>query len=315
MSSVADQIDPETREVFEALEDLFGLFNSIGPDVDPIREIFAAQVALANKELPPFDGTIVEVSVPGILGNPEVPVRICRQNGAAHPEAVLIWLHGGGYVVGTADDMAVYRYTPIMTVVSVDYRMAPEHRSPAAAEDACAAIEWVAANAESLSLDPGRIVIGGASAGGGLTAGTALMNRDRKGPNLLYQMMLYPMIDDTHDTVSGHLDLPKYTWTRDMSMKAWSVYAEKGGATPYAAAARAKDLSGLPPAYLMTGGLDLFRDETVAYASRLMAEGIAVDLAVFPGALHAFDVLAPDSSVSKRTTAHHLNALHHILAR
>lgn len=315
MSSVVDQIDPEIREIFETLEDLFGLFNSIGPDVGPIREIFAAQAALTNQDLPPFDGTIEEVSVPGFSGNPDIPVRICRQNGAAHPEAVLVWLHGGGYVVGTADDMAVYRYTPTMTVVSVDYRMAPEHRSPAAAEDACAAIEWVAANAESLGIDPGRIVLGGASAGGGLTAGAALMNRDRKGPALLYQMLIYPMLDDTHDTVSGHLDLPKYTWTRDMSMKAWGVYAEEGGASPYAAAARAENVSGLPPAYMMTGGLDLFRDETVAYASRLMAEGIAVDLAVIPGALHAFDVLVPDSKLSKRTLSHHLDALHHILAR
>ena len=315
MSGIEDRIDPETRSVYDAAAPFFEAFESIGEDMSAIRAGMAAMSAQTKEQLPPFDGTEEERMIPGLSGSPDVPVRIYKQNGAQYPEAVMVWVHGGGYVVGSADDMSVRRYTPTMTVVSVEYRMAPEHRSPAAAEDTCAAINWVAANAEELGIDPTRIILGGPSGGGGLAAGAALMNRDRGGPGLLYQLLIYPMIDDTHDTPSGHMDLPTFTWTREASMRAWAIYAEKDGASPYAAAARAEDLSGLPPTYLMTGDLDLFRDETITYASRLMAAGVPVDLAVFPGALHGFDSFASESTVAKRANAHQIEALKHVLAR
>ncbi|MDA0338759.1 MAG: alpha/beta hydrolase [Proteobacteria bacterium] len=315
MGSAADQFDPEIRAVLAAGPERAVALELIGPDMTASREAWKSQLDAWRSVLTPFNGTEEKRLIPGLPGNPDVPVHIYREDGVEFPEAVLVWVHGGGYVLGTAEDPMVRRYTPMMTVVSVDYRMAPEHRSPAAANDTCAVIEWVAANAAELGIDPKRIILGGPSGGGGVAAGAALLNRDRGGPELLYQLLIYPMIDDTHDTPSGHLDLPPYVWTREISLRAWSLYVEEEGATPYAAAARAEDVSGLPPAYVMTGDLDLFRDECINYASRMMAAGIPVDLAVFPGAPHGFDLQAPDTTIAKRAIAHMLETLHHVLMR
>jgi len=182
-------------------------------------------------------------------------------------------------------------------------------------EDVCAVIEWVVAQAEKLGIDPGKIIIGGASAGSGLAAGATLMNRERGGPALLYQLLIYPMLDDTHDTPSGHMDISKEFWNRDVSMVAWSMYAEEEGASQYAAPARATDLSGLPPAYIMVGDMDMFRDEDIAYAQRLSAEGIAVDLVVVPGGPHGFDSFSPEAAISKRTAQHQMACLAEVLSK
>lgn len=312
MASFDELVD---KEVLAGYAPVMGDFlSSIGPDMAPLRALRAEQLAEAMKDMDPFRGTIEEQTLPGLSGNPDVPVVIYRADEMLYPDAVMIWLHGGGYVLGAAEDVAVYPYTALFPVVSVEYRMAPEHRSPAGVEDACAAIEWVASNAAELGIDPSKIILGGPSGGGGLAAGAALMNRDRGGPSLLYQMLIYPMIDDTHDTPSGHLELPRFVWTREVSLRAWSMYVEEEGEPScYAAAARAKDLSGLPPAYIMTGDLDLFRDEDLIYANRLIAAGVPVDLAVFPGAPHGFEMLAPKAQVSRRAMAHRLEALKQVL--
>ncbi|MBI1182009.1 MAG: alpha/beta hydrolase fold domain-containing protein [Alphaproteobacteria bacterium] len=313
MKTVKDRIDPEVAPAFpEAVGEIFAL---IGPDMAAARAAGNGRLDDTKAGQYPFDGTTERRTVPGLDGDPDVPVVIYRDPRALWPESVLVWLHGGGYVIGAADDPWAFRYTPLMTVISVEYRLAPEHRAPAAPRDACAVIEWIAANAAALGLDPARIVLGGPSGGGGVAAGAALLNRDRKGPALLYQLLIYPMIDDTHDTASGNLDLPPGVWTRDVSLTAWSLYVEEAGASCYAAAARAQDVGGLPPTYVMTGDLDLFRDECIRYASRLMEAGIPVDLAVFPGAPHGFDLVVPEATVSRRAIAHQLDALKQVLSR
>ncbi|MFN3231991.1 MAG: alpha/beta hydrolase [Alphaproteobacteria bacterium] len=313
MSSYKDRVDPELLPGFSPeIEAWFGM---IGPDMEPVRKMGEEMLKMNQQNLPPFPGSEEVVTIPGLNGAPDVPVRCYRPETPKYPDAAMVWLHGGGYIMGAAEDPSVYRFTPLMHVFSVDYRMAPEHRSPAAAEDSCAAIEWVAANAAELGIDPRKIILGGPSGGGGLAASAALLNRDRGGPALLYQFLIYPMLDDTHDTPSGHMDIPAWTWNREISLRAWDMYVEEDGATPYAAAARATDLSGLPPTYIMTGDLDLFRDEDIDYAKRLSAAGIPVDLAVFPGAPHGFDLFAPDAAVSKRANAHMIEALEQTLSK
>ncbi len=312
MPSFDERVD---KEVLAGYAPVMGDFlSAIGPDMAPLRALRAGQLADAMKDMPPFRGSVEEQTVPGLSGNPDVPVVIYRADEVLHADAVMVWLHGGGYVLGAADDIATYPYTAILPVISVEYRMAPEHRSPAAAQDVCGVLEWVALSADSLGIDPKKIILGGPSGGGGLAAGAALMNRDRGGPSLLYQLLIYPMIDDTHDTPSGHMDLPPFVWTREVSLRAWSMYVEEEGPSCYAAAARAKDLTGLPPAYIMTGDLDLFRDEVLIYANRLIEAGVPVDLAVFPGAPHGFEMLAPKAQVSQRAMAHRLEALKAVLA-
>jgi len=312
MSDFDKRADKEIMAAFPPGMD--DMFNAIGPEtMGPIREAGAMQFEMLKSQMPPFPGREEKIMIPGLNGAPDVAIYLYQQDDCIQPESVMIWLHGGGYVLGQAQDMASLRYTPMMTVISVEYRMAPEHRSPAAAEDVCATIDWVVANAEELGIDPSRIIVGGASAGGGLAASAALMNRDRGGPDLLYQLLIYPMIDDTHDTPSGNMDLPDIVWNRRISMLAWDMYAEEGGASPYAAAARADDLSGLPPAYIMVGDLDLFRDEDIAYASQLSATGIAVDLAVFPGGPHGFDMFTPDAALTKRALSHQMDCLRAVL--
>lgn len=314
MPTFEELVDPEVRKAYTP--EMGDFLAAIGPDMVELRKLRAAQLREAMKDLPPFSGTVEEKTIPGLPDTPDVEVRIYRQDEIMFPDAVMVWLHGGGYVLGSSDDPPVYRFTPLFPVVSVEYRMAPEHRSPAGTQDACAAIEWVAANAEELGIDPTKIILGGPSGGGGLAAGAALLNRDRGGPELLYQFLIYPMIDDLHDNPAGNMDLPPYVWTREISLRAWSMYVEEDQEPSYyAAAARAPDLSGLPPTYIMTGDLDLFRDECLTYARRLMETGIPVDLAVFPGAPHGFELLAPHATVSKRANAHMIEALKAVLSR
>ncbi len=313
MSYFDDRVDPEIIAAMPPGMDR--MLGSIAPDsMVPIRQDRRSLLMQAIDDRPAFAGRQQNMTAPGLNGGPDVPVIFYQHEDAQYPDTVLVWLHGGGYVMGDVEDLTVHRYTPLMSVLSVDYRLAPEHRSPAAVVDVCAVLEWVAREATSLGINPSRIILGGPSGGGGVAAGAALLNRDRGGPSLMYQLLIYPMIDDRHDTPSGHMQIPPQFWTRDVSMLAWSMYVEQDGASIYAAAARAGDVQGLPPTYIMVGELDLFRDENIAYAQRLMAAGIAVDLALFPGAPHGFDMLVPDAAVSKRALQHQISALRQVLA-
>lgn len=229
----------------------------------------------------------------------------------------LLWMHGGGYILGAGDDYMGKSIAEIAgcTVISVDYRLAPEHPFPAAPEDCHAALLWVAKNCSQLSIDPERIAIGGESAGGGMAAGVALMNRDRNGPALAFQLLMYPMIDNLHHTPSGMIeDYP--IWSRQTSLNAWEMYlngAPGKSASPYAAASRATDLSGLPPTYLCVGALDLFRDENIDYMQRLMGAGVPGELAVYPGVFHGANFFAPDAHICKKMQKNLIDAVKVVL--
>ncbi|MEU4658929.1 alpha/beta hydrolase, partial [Streptomyces sp. NPDC023723] len=238
---------------------------------------------------------------------------VCRPAGpAAAPRPVLYHVHGGGMVLGTnraglAEPLS-WAAELGAVVVSVEYRLAPEHPHPAPVRDAYAGLRWTAGQAAELGADPERIVLVGASAGGGLCAALALLARDRGGPRPAGQLLMSPMLDDRGDSPSARQMAGLGTWDRSANETAWTALlgAARGGpdVSPYAAPARARDLSGLPPAFLDVGSAETFRDETVAYAGRLWQAGGAAELHVWPGGCHGFDALVPNAALSHaaRTT-------------
>jgi len=206
-------------------------------------------------------------------------------------------MHGGGMIVGNldADNVLLSEYVEQIgcVAVSVEYRLAPENPHPAPVEDCYAGLVWTVEHADELGIDATRLAIGGGSAGGGLAAGTALLARDRGGPALCYQMLVYPMLDDRNTTPSSYEITDLGIWDRAANIGGWQALlggqAGTEGVSPYAAPARATDLSGLPPAFIDVGTADLFRDEDIDYAQRLMRAGVPVELHVYPGAYHAFE--------------------------
>ena len=202
------------------------------------------------------------------------------------------------------------------TVFSIEYRLAPEHPFPAGPEDCYASIKWLMTEQSGYDINLHRVALGGASAGGGMAAGVALMNRDRNNFSLTLQLLIYPMIDNLHATSSGQYENHP-VWNLRTSNNAWEMYLSGipgEDASPYAAASRADDLSGLPPAYICVGSIDLFRDEDVDYATRLASSGVATELAVFPGVYHAAEAFAPEAAVSQRMTQSFMAALKDSLA-
>lgn len=239
-------------------------------------------------------------------GQPRLRLRIYRPKNAANPAPAMLWLHGGGYVIGTPemDDHACIEFARSLglIVVSVDYRLAPAHPFPTALEDAWAALNWMAAHAQKLALDPARIAIGGASAGGGLAAALAQLACDRGGIQPAFQLLIYPMLDDRTVLREDIQDKEFLVWPRSSNRFGWESYLGQScgedHAPPYAAPARREDLSGLPPAWIGVGTLDLFHDEDVDYAKRLQDSGVQVALEVVSGAFHGFDVLRPRSALA-----------------
>lgn len=224
-------------------------------------------------------------------------VRLHRPVGVAGPAPALLWIHGGGYVIGSAkqDDGLCRRFAHELgiTVASVDYRLAPEHPYPAALHDCYAALTWLAGLP---AVNPSQVAIGGASAGGGLAAALALLARDRGEVAPVLQLLTYPMLDDRSSTTP---DNPAYRlWNPGSNHFGWAAYL--GDADPdEAVPARHDDLSGLPPAWIGVGTNDLFHDEDLAYAERLDHAGVRCDVEVVPGAFHGFDLMAPKAPVSQ----------------
>jgi acetyl esterase/lipase len=234
-------------------------------------------------------------------------VRLFRPAGAPEPTAALLWIHGGGYVIGSAqqDDAlcAAFCRTLGVTVASVEYRLAPEHPYPAPLEDCYSALTWLTGLP---AVDPSRVAIGGASAGGGLAAALALLARDRGEVTPAFQLLVYPMLDDRS---SGDPANTNYRlWNARSNRFGWSAYL--GDADPRVAVpARREDLSGLPPAWVGVGTNDLFHDEDLVYADRLKNAGVACEVEVVPGAFHGFDLVAPKLQVSRRFFAAECGAL------
>jgi len=232
-----------------------------------------------------------------------LPLRVFSPPGPG-PHPAIYWLHGGGMIAGSVElDTAYCASLCARTravVVAVDYRLAPEHPFPAPLDDALAGLEWLVASAVDLGIDPQRVAVAGSSAGGGLAAGLVLLNRDEAGLPLAFLYLMYPMLDPSHSSGSAREFSSIPTWNRAHSEFAWSCYLG-GAASPYAAPALAQDLTGLPPALVQTGELDLFRDEDISFAARLLQAGVPTELLVYPGAYHGFELNCPDSAVGARS--------------
>jgi acetyl esterase/lipase len=248
-------------------------------------------MASLTADLPPNDRVQSEDRmIPGPDGD-DLRVRIHRPIDQSEVLPCFYHIHGGGMIIGSVDgedlQLAVFVEQVGCVVVSVDYRLAPENPNPAPVEDCYAGLVWTAEHADELRIDPTRIAVGGESAGGGLAAATALMARDRNGPDLVLQYLIYPMLDNRNETPSSREfagDWPG--WPREMNYLGWeALLGESTGGDellPYAAPARSKDLSDLPPTYIDVGGLEVFRDEDIDYAKRLMQAGVDVEFHFTP---------------------------------
>jgi acetyl esterase/lipase len=225
-------------------------------------------------------------------------VRLFRPVGITEPTPALLWIHGGGYVIGSAlqDDPLCHRFSRRLgiTVASVEYRLAPEHPYPTPVEDCYSALTWLAGLP---SVDPRRVAIGGGSARGGLAAALALLARDRAEVTPAFQLLVYPMLDD-RSSATGHNPNHRL-WNARSNHFGWTAYL--GDADPQVAVpARRDDLSGLPPAWIGVGTHDLFHDEDLAYAERLRNAGVQCQVEIVPGVFHGFDLWVPKAQVSQR---------------
>lgn len=244
-------------------------------------------------------------AVPGSEGDPDIALSVYKKADHRVDSPGIYFIHGGGMVSGhhqVVDIVLPWIDAVDAVVVSVGYRLAPEHPDPAPINDCYAGLLWTAAHAAELGFAPDQLVVAGQSAGGGLAAGTALLARDRNGPALAAQLLICPMIDDRNQTISSHQIQGIGIWDRASNASGWTALLGDRRGTDnvsiYAAPARATDLSGLPPAYLDCGSAEVFRDETVAYASGIWAAGGMADLHVWAGGFHGFDMLAPAAAVS-----------------
>jgi acetyl esterase/lipase len=312
--AILHRLDPELAPVFTArlVVDL--------NDIDGARKQRAEMLAALGVAEPSTTVSHSDHLAPGVDGNPDVMVRVFRPIGVplSEPLPCVYWTQGGGYVL-TAPDLDDAWCAGLVdahrcVVVSVDWRRAPEHPFPAAADDCYAGLVWTVTNAAELGVDAARIVIAGHSSGGGSAAGLALIVRDRAEFSLAHCMLIYPMLDDTNSTNSSYEVTDAQVWSRASNEIGWRAYLGDTYGTehvsPYAAPSRMVDLSGLPPTSILTGELDLFIDENLIYAQRLMHARVPTELYVYPGAPHAFDRMVPDAAVSRQFYADRDAVLH-----
>ncbi|MEU8798728.1 alpha/beta hydrolase [Spirillospora sp. NPDC048819] len=263
---------------------------------DPLKARTAMRDLVAALGEPETDGRadVEGRTIPGPPGAPPVPVRIYRPRDAPRPVPVLVYFHGGGFVTGGLENehgrCVKFAAEDGIAVVSVGYRLAPEHPYPAGFEDCYAATAWAHEHAAGFGGDPARVAVGGGSAGGALAAAVALRARDEGGPPLVFQMLLYPVLDDRMDTPSMRAFTEPPLFNRTDVEHMWRHYLGGRADVPaYAAPARAADLGGLPPAYVLVAEFDPLRDEDLAYAHRLIVSGVPTEVHHVPGACHGFD--------------------------
>jgi acetyl esterase/lipase len=304
--------DPEVADALEALAESSGPLPAPPPvgDVETRRVALNAMLEQANNVAQRIDDEveIIDYEVTTADGT-RIRARWYRLPSSTNRAAVL-YLHGGGMILGSVPifDGPVSRYVARtgVAMLSVDYRLAPEHPHPTPVEDAYAGLVWLASHASELGIDPDRIAIMGDSAGGGLAAGVAILSRERNGPGLARQILLYPMLDDRTDKPDPYI-APFAGWGYDDNVTGWNALLgerhEDSQIDPAAAPARLIDASGLPPAYIEVGQLDIFRDEDITYALTLSRAGVPVELHLHPGVPHEYDAIAFEADVSRRALA------------
>lgn len=265
-----------------------------------------------------IEGILIEnVQVPREEGQTRIRLRLYKPASISTPTPALLWMHGGGYLIGRPkqDDASCIQYVRELgiTVVSVDYRLAPKHPFPAGLDDCYSALKWVASHSEQLGIDPKRIAVGGNSAGGGLATALAQLAHDRQEIKPVFQLLVYPMLDDRTVLRTDIDDSNNITWNQKSNRFGWESYlGQECGAKDvpaYAVPARREDLSGLPPAWIGVGALDIFHDEDVAYAQRLKECVIECEMEVIPGAFHGFDVFDPQVPIVQGFRKSQINAL------
>lgn len=300
---VPDGIDPELARTAQLQPDL--------DYADPrrARAGLARATKISRYARPAQDESALAIAdrlIPARDGSPDIPVRIYGRSGPARRSPALVFLHGGAFVAGDLE-LEHVRCVQLAdrtgaVVVSVDYRLAPEHPFPAGVQDCYDATVWTASHADELGIDSALLAVGGISAGGALATAVAMMARDLAGPPLILEMLLYPVIDDAMATVSMRTFFDTPGWNQPNSVHMWRHYlgADGGEVSPYAAPTRATNLSDLPPAYVLTAEFDPLRDEGIDYAVRLLTAGIPTELHQFRGTFHGFDAAAPVAACSVR---------------
>ena len=299
-----DGVDPELRAPLEQLRVMFpgGLYA-----IEDLAERRRVDGLLAAEMLEAVKATQTcsteDALVRGPAGCPDVPVRIYRPRRLRPASPAVFFIHGGGMCLGDLDyehGTAVRICEELeVLVVSTGYRKAPEHPHPAQVDDCYAALSWMSRNATSLDFDPDRLAVFGGSAGGNLALAVALKARDLGGPALSYVMALYPMVDHRPPTAPVDEDTAVGPWDRRANTEAWDWFLAGREPDGYAAPLHADDLSGLPPTFVDVGTADLFRDENLALAQRLLAAGVSTELHVYPGVYHAAEHFSPDAEVAR----------------
>ena len=300
------QVAPELRGAL----DMF-----IGGELSLAEALPQRRLAMAEMPRPPLTAELEAVSVeerrvPGLNGAPDVRLLLYTPPGAdAPPRPAILHVHGGGYVLGTPElNDGMNRAISLeadCVIASVDYRLAPETTFPGALEDCYAGLQWLVGQAEELGVDPARIAVAGESAGGGHAAALAIYARDQGGPALCFQLLDCPMLDDRTCAAEPHPHAGHFVWTRETNWFGWkSLLGVEPGAAEVPAngsPARVEDLSGLPATFISVGALDLFIDESLDYARRLIRAGVPVELHVIPGAYHGYGNAAGSPQAQENT--------------
>lgn len=310
-------VDTETSAFFLNPATAFVINESTLPAMrEGLGKLFAADVDTTGV-------VIKEKLIPSPNNAPDVKVYIYSPEGNTKPIPGYLDIHGGGFILGTATMgkgtcVQLARELNIV-VVSVEYRLAPEHPGTAEVEDCYTAFLWMHEHGHEEHIDASRLAFGGASAGGGLSAALGLLVRDRKQIKPIFQLLIYPMLDDRTCLRDSHGHTGEFGWTPEQNVFGWSSLLGKGTAlgsedtSYYLVPARAKDLSGLPPTYISTGALDLFLEEDIEYARKLIAAGVPTELHVYPGMAHGADSFVPSAKLSKRFKRDYVDALRHFL--
>ena len=334
---IRSRVDPDLVVVLDALVNSLGADFTAQHDASVRRariKSFLEQGAAPTTACP--EVVRRHITAPGLNDAPPVGMIAYTPPGLVGLTAAILHFHGGGFTVGSAQEDDALAATMARDVgcivVSVDYRLAPETVHPGPVEDCYVALQWVADNAPDLGVDPSRIAVTGASAGGALAANVALMARDQGGPAIAYQMLICPMLDDRL-TSSSCTDLDGAgVWNASANRNSWEAlligsesglridadaqiarYAAAAAVSHYAVAARVEDLAGLPPTFIDASELDILLDENIDYARRLIAAGVPVELHIHPRTYHAFERFVPDALISRHAIAMRVQAFRRAL--